>query len=219
VQGKAHGAACFVPRRRKMAAGPPYYRRSAQSGGIRDEGLGAALNAAGKIMATRPKRPQSKPQTKKPTTKKVVAAKVSEAAVRAEAAPEPAPAVRAGAAPAPTPVLVNAVTPEEKLPEIAQAAVDSAVDTFEKSLKAALPVARKVNSKLVDIAQANMNSGLELARDLAGAKSPMEMMRLGMSYWHENLGVFENQAQELRMLSAELMTTASEPIRAHIRRA
>jgi hypothetical protein len=153
-------------------------------------------------MATRPKRPQ----TKKPT-KKVVAAKVSEAAVRGEAALEP---TRAS-------VRVNAVKPEEKLPQSTLDSVESAVDTLEKSLKAAMPVARKVNRKLVDIAQANMNSGLELARDLAGAKSPMEMMRLGMNYWHEHMGVFEAQAQELRLLSAEFMTTAGAPIRAHIR--
>jgi hypothetical protein len=162
-------------------------------------------------MATRPKKPQTKTQAtktqaKRPAKKKVVAAKASEAAVREEPAPK-----------TPTPVLVNSVKPEEKLPD-SQAVVESAVDTFEKSLKAAMPVARKVNSKLVDIAQANMNSGLELARDLAGAKSPMEMMRLGMNYWHEHMGVFEAQAQELRTLSAEFVTTASEPIRAHIRR-
>jgi len=162
-------------------------------------------------MATRPKKPQTKThatktQAKRPPKKKVVAAKASEAAVREEPAPK-----------APAPVLVNSVKPEEKLSD-SQAVVESAVDTFEKSLKAAMPVARKVNSKLVDIAQANMNSGLEFARDLAGAKSPMEMMRLGMNYWHEHMGVFEAQAQELRTLSAEFVTTASEPIRAHIRR-
>jgi len=163
-------------------------------------------------MATRPKKPQTKTQAtktqaKRPPKKKVVAAKASEAAVREEPAPK-----------APAPVLVNSVKPEEKLTDSTQAVMESAVDTFEKSLKAAMPVARKVNSKLVDIAQANMNSGLELARDLAGAKSPMEMMRLGMNYWHEHMGVFEAQAQELRTLSAEFVTTASEPIRAHIRR-
>jgi hypothetical protein len=169
-------------------------------------------------MATRPKKtqtkpqakaqtkPQAKPQAKKPVKKKVVAAKVSETAVRGKTAPEPAP------------VLANAVSPEEKLPAAAQGAVESAVDTLEKTLRAALPGARKVNHKLVDIAQTNMNAGLELARDLAGAKSPMEMMQLGMSYWHEHMNVFEAQAQELRMLSAEFMTTASEPIRTHIRR-
>jgi hypothetical protein len=191
-----------------MAAGRPYDCRSAQFGGIGDEGLGAALNTAGKIMATRPKKPQTKTQAKKPAKKKVVAAKVNEAAVRGEAAPEPVPA----------PVLVNSVKPDEKLTEPTQVTLETAVDTIEKTLKAALPIARKVNHKLVDIAQTNMNSGLELARDLAGAKSPMEAMRLGMNYWHEHMGIFEAQAQELRTLSAEFVATASEPIRAQIRR-
>lgn len=159
-------------------------------------------------MATRPKKPQTKTQAKKPTKKKVVAAKVSDAAVRGEAARERALAR----------VLVNSVKADEKLTGSAQVAVESAVDTMEKTLMAALPVARKVNDKLVDIAQANMNSGLEFARDLAGARSPMEAMRLGMNYWHEHMGVFEAQAQELRMLSAEFVATTSEPIRAHIRR-
>jgi hypothetical protein len=159
-------------------------------------------------MATRSKKPQTKAQAKKPTRKKVVAAKVSETAVRGEPAPEPVPA----------PVLVNSVKPDERLTESAQVAVESAVDTIEKTLKAALPAARKVNHKLVDIAQTNMNSGLEFARDLAGAKSPIEAMRLGMNYWHDHIGVLEAQAQELRMLSAEFVVTASEPLRAQIRR-
>jgi hypothetical protein len=59
---------------------------------------------------------------------------------------------------------------------------------------------------------------MELARDLANAKSPLEMMQLGMTYWQEHMGAFEAQAQELRTLSAKFMTTASEPILAHIRR-
>jgi hypothetical protein len=166
-------------------------------------------------MATRPNKSQTKMQAKKPTKKKVVAAKVSEAAVRGGPTPESAPA----------PVLVNSVKPDERLTkpderltESAQVAVESAVDTLEKTLKAALPVARKVNHKLVDIAQTNMNSGLELARDLAGAKSPIEAMRLSMHYWHEHMGILEAQAQELRTLSAELVATASAPIRAQIRR-
>jgi hypothetical protein len=81
-----------------------------------------------------------------------------------------------------------------------------------------MPAAVAVNSKLVDIAQVNMNAGMELARDLASAKTPMEFMRLGMTYWHENMGLFQAQAQELRALSAKFVTTASEPIRDHIRR-
>jgi hypothetical protein len=154
-------------------------------------------------MATGPK----KSQPKKPTKKTVSAAQVSETSIREEPAPQ-----------APAPVLVNAVAPDEKLSELPVDTLESAVQTLEKSLEAAMPVALAVNRKLVDIAQTNMNSGLELARDLAGAKTPMEMMRLQMNYWHECVGVFGSQAQELRALSAKLMTTASEPIRAHMRR-
>jgi hypothetical protein len=168
-------------------------------------------------MATRPKRPQVKtPTSKKPAAKRVSAAKMDETVIR-EAAVQP-PAKAPAPAPEP-PVLVNAVKPEEKLSEPVEDAIESAVQTLEKSFEAAMPAALAVNQKLVDIAQTNMNAGLELARDLAGAKSPMEAMRLGMNYWHECVGVFGSQALELRTLAGEFMTTANEPIRAHMRRA
>jgi len=77
----------------------------------------------------------------------------------------------------------------------------------------AVPATAPVNAKLADIARTNMNAGLELACDLASAKSPMEAMRLGLAYWYDNIGVFRAQAQELRALSANLVTIANEPIR------
>ncbi len=173
-------------------------------------------------MATDPKMPQAtKPEVKKPDVKKPAAQKPArKRAATAKASQTAARKTAAAEAPKPVspepPVLVNAVKPDEKLPE--SALVESAVDSIEQSLKAAMPAAVAVNRKLVDIAQTNMNSGLELARDLASAKSPMEMMQLGMTFWQEHMGVFQTQAQELRTLSAALMTTANEPIRAHIRR-
>ena len=162
-------------------------------------------------MATHPK----KPHAKKSASKKIAAATVNGPAVRTSPA-NVSPVSPARVSPV-APVLVNAVKPEEKLPDTAL--VERAVDSLEKSLKAAVPAAVAVNRKLVDIAQANMNSGLELARDLANAKSPMEMMRLQMTYWHENMSVFGAQAQELRTLSAEFLATTAEPFRAHLRRA
>jgi hypothetical protein len=155
-------------------------------------------------MATRPKKSQAGEPTKK-----TAAAKASTRAVRRKPAPKAPPA----------PVLVDAVKPDEKLPAAPAGALNGAVETLGKSLKAAMPAAAAVNRKLVDIAQANMNSGMELARDLAGARTPMEAMRLQMAYWHDNIGLFEAQAQELRAVSAEFMAKTSEPIRAHMRRA
>jgi hypothetical protein len=92
-------------------------------------------------------------------------------------------------------------------------------ELVQQSLKAAYKGASAVNAKLIDMAQDTMNSGLEHARDLAGAKNPMQVLKLQMSYWHETMESFTAQAQELRALSSELVASTSEPIRAHLRRA
>jgi hypothetical protein len=115
-------------------------------------------------------------------------------------APEPRPAARA---------LVT--TPKTE--------GDDAAETMQQSLNAAQKGASAVNAKLIDMAQETMNSGLEHARDLAGATNPMQIFKLQMSYWHETMESFTAQAQELRTLSAELVANSSEPIRAHLRRA
>lgn len=169
------------------------------------------------MATTEQKKPQAKTKAKKPAGKKPAVKESRPEARKTAPAKDPTPVK----APAPAQVteapavLVNAVKPEEKLPETA---VVQAMDSFEKSLKAAVPAAVAVNSKLVDIAQANMNAGMELARDLAGATTPMEFMRLGMTYWQENMGVFQAQAAELRTLQAAFVATASQPMREHIRR-
>jgi hypothetical protein len=43
-------------------------------------------------------------------------------------------------------------------------------------------------------------------------------MKLSMSFWRNNMSVFEAQARELRALSARWVTSASEPIRDPLRR-
>lgn len=160
------------------------------------------------------KKSRSKPKARTPTAKGATARATRAPARKTASAASPAPVQPAREAPE---VLVNAVKPDEKLAD--GGLVERAVDSLEKSLKAAMPAAVAVNSKLVDIAQTNMNAGMELVRDLAGARTPLEAMQLGITYWHANMGVFQAQAQELRVLSARFVTTASEPIRDHIRRA
>jgi len=169
-------------------------------------------------MATRPKKPQGKKSAAGKTVAKKAQAKTPAKKTVATAAS--APGLRKVKTTKPsktqTPARANALKPDEKLAE--PGPIGEAVDSIEQSMKAALPAAVAVNCKLVDIAQANVNSGLELARELAGATSPLEMMRLGVTHWHARMGMFEAQAQELRVLSATLMTSASAPIRAHLRR-
>jgi hypothetical protein len=87
---------------------------------------------------------------------------------------------------------------------------------MERSLKAAGQGTLAVNRKLIDFAQANVNSGLDHVKDLAAARNPVRIMRLQMDYWHDCLATFASQAQELRALSAELVAETNEPIRRHV---
>jgi hypothetical protein len=126
------------------------------------------------------------------------------------APPTPAPApVRAGAAASPQPGL---------LAKPSKHVIESAVDTMERSLKAAGQGTVAVNRKLIDIARANVASGLDLALDLATAKNPIEMARVQMAFWDEQMKALASQAQELRTLSAEMVAQASEPISEHVKR-
>lgn len=165
-------------------------------------------------MATTPKKSQSKKklaaakaETKKPAAKKKVVSPKASAPISRKSKATVTPKAKASAR-------RNAQKADEKLFE--PPFVDRALDSIEGSMKAALPAAVAVNQKLVDIAQTNMNAGMALARDLAGARSPMEMMWLGMKSWHAHMGMLHAQAQEFRSLSADLVTTANEPIRAHL---
>ena len=89
-----------------------------------------------------------------------------------------------------------------------------AVPSLGQSFQAAVPVAVAVNTKLLDIAQENVSAGLELARGLAGAKSPMEAMQLGVAFWFNHIGAVQTQTRELQSLSAVWVRTASEQTRA-----
>ena len=174
-----------------------------------------------------------------------VASEVTETVLREEAPPSPPPVVVAPKtlaseppspasapkpvarqerestpAPAPQPVRKQAAAPiaPAAMPKPPQQVVEGAVKIFERSFEAAGAGAIAVNRKLIDIARQNMTSGLDLAKDLAKAKSPLEFARLQMMFWDERMKALAAQAEQLRALSAELVAKANEPIREHVRR-
>ncbi|MGC1179416.1 MAG: phasin family protein [Methyloceanibacter sp.] len=116
------------------------------------------------------------------------------------------------------PVLEQAAPAAQAVSAASELELAGAAESIEGSLKAARQSAIAVNRKLLDIAQANVHSSLDLAKGLAGAKTPIEIMRLQMHYWHERMGTLARQSEELRALSAELVGNAAEPIRAQMRR-
>ncbi len=136
--------------------------------------------------------------------------------VKAPATPTAAKEVVKAKAP-PSPVAARKVA-EDKAPAPPAHLLDTAVDTLERSLKAAGQGTVAVNCKLIDFARANMSSSFEFAMSLASASSPMQIMQLQVSYWDERMREMVRQADELRAMSADLVAKANEPIREHIRR-
>jgi chorismate mutase len=130
--------------------------------------------------------------------------------VAKEKALEPPPVLRPA-----RPEVVKEVAKEKPL-EPPAALLGNPLDTFERSFKAAGQAAVAVNQKLIDFARANVQSGFDFAMRLATASSPMQMMQLQVSYWDERMKVLAPQAEELRVLSADLMAKTSEPIRQHM---
>lgn len=167
---------------------------------------------------------QRKPSGKeqKPEQKPKVAASEAPATVKRD----DAPIARAPQAPAPQKSAPQARPPAPQPPRVAAASalssaprlLDNAVDTMERSLKAAGQGTVAVNRKLIDFAQANVSSSLDLARSLACARTPMQIMHLQVTYWDERMKVLASQAEELRALSADIVAQANEPIREHMRR-
>jgi len=165
-------------------------------------------------------------QDKKEVKDKIVAAELGAAVLREEA-PKPAPVpVARPEPPAPPKEAVTAKAPappplaaKTKAPEPPRHLLETAVDTFERTFRAAGQGTVEVNRKLLDFTRANVSSGFDFAMSLASASSPVQIMQLQMSYWDERLKVLASQAEELRALSADLVAKANEPIREHIRRA
>src|SRR3990170_3213528 len=160
---------------------------------------------------------QQKPSGKQQKPK--IAASEAAAPVKREEAPiVPAPKTPApqasSAAPKPPRAAAAAAPPPQPRPY----ALDHAVDTMERSLKAAGQGTLAVNRKLIDFAQANVSSSLDLAKSLACARTPMQVMHLQVTFWDERMKALASQAEELRALSAEIVAKANEPIREHMRR-
>jgi phasin len=100
----------------------------------------------------------------------------------------------------------------------ARSALEETVDTLEKSLDKAGQGAAALNRKAIDMAQTNLNSSFDLARELAGAKTLAEIIELHSSFARRQFGTLMAQAEEFRALSTKVATETSEPFKAHVSR-
>ena len=97
-------------------------------------------------------------------------------------------------------------------------ALDAALETLERSFDALGQGATALNHKVIDIAQRNINSGFDLAKNLTKAKNLAEIIELQATYWREQFGVLANQAEEVRSLSTQVAADAAKPIKSQMAR-
>jgi len=203
--------------RKAPGAKPPGDRKQKHNGKKAHKDKTVAAELGGAVM--REEIPPGAPAAAEPIPSPVAAAPKPEPKAAEPKAAPPKPAAK----PEPRVAAREPVAkPEPKVPEPAAKAeprlLENAVETMELSLKAAGQGTIAVNRKLIDFARANVSSGFDFAMSLASASSPVQIMQLQMSYWDERMKVLARQAEELRALSADLVTKANEPFREHLRR-
>jgi phasin len=91
-------------------------------------------------------------------------------------------------------------------------ALEGVLQSWERTFDATNQGAVALNRKIIDIAQRNINSSFDLAKDLAGAKNLSEAMEMQGTYWRKQLDTLAAQAEEVRTLSAQVAADAAKPI-------
>ena len=91
--------------------------------------------------------------------------------------------------------------------------LEEAIDALERSFDAAGQGATAFNRKLIDLAQRNLNSAVDLAKKLAGAKTLGEILELQSTFIRSQFDVFANQAGEIRALTTKIAADTTEPIK------
>jgi len=108
------------------------------------------------------------------------------------------------------------VTQSREAYETAKDTMEEAVEVLEKSIDQAGQGAAAFNRKVIDNAQTNLNTGFDLAKDLASAKNIAEIIELQASYARKQFEALTAQAEDIRTLSTKIATDTTDPIKDHV---
>lgn len=75
---------------------------------------------------------------------------------------------------------------------------EARLHSIKKLFEAANQTAEAVNRQIIYITQRNLNLGLDLAKSLASARDPSEIVKLQTSFWWKQFNEFTAQAEEVR---------------------
>lgn len=100
--------------------------------------------------------------------------------------------------------------------EQAKGALEEAVEVLEKTLDEVGHGTVAMNRKVIDCARANLNSGLDLANDLASARNVAEVIELQVGFMRRQFESLTAQAEEIRALATKVASDSAEPLKAHV---
>jgi len=100
--------------------------------------------------------------------------------------------------------------------ERARESMDEAVSMFEVTIERGGEGAVALNRKAIDIAQDNLNSSFDLAKQLAGADSLNTVMELNVAFMRKQFETLTAQAQEVRDLTTQVTNSTAAPAKAHV---
>ena len=87
--------------------------------------------------------------------------------------------------------------------EHSKIALQSVLESWNKSFGAAGQGTMALNSKIIDIAERNIDKNFDFAMSLCRAKNLAEVMELQAAYLQKQFGQLRSQAEEVRLLSTK----------------
>jgi hypothetical protein len=94
------------------------------------------------------------------------------------------------------------VAQTRELYERSKSTLQAVLESFQKSFGAAGQGVVALNVKMIDLAERNINTGFDLATNLASARNLAEVMELQATYWRKVLGELRSH-QGARPLSSK----------------
>jgi hypothetical protein len=96
--------------------------------------------------------------------------------------------------------------------EKGRATMEQSARAAEQSYSTAVENMRNYNLKMLDMAQANVEAVFEVARQLATAKTPADMIELCTAHAHKQFELLSEQTNELTALGQRWTGESVEPI-------
>ena len=112
---------------------------------------------------------------------------------------------------------------EDSIRRIARENFDKTLETgaetvrgVQEAVTSARENVRDLNVRLIDMAQANTDAAFDLAREVAEAKAPSDMVQAWTTHATKQFDVLTKQATDLTTLGQHFANTAQETVRRRV---